>query len=204
MAWGSVMSTVPNADPDAGHGELPREAVFDILSNRRRRYVLRCLRDRDDPVSIRELSETIASWENDCDVPAVEPKQRKRVYTALHQTHLPKMVQAGVAVYDSDRGLVELTPLADDLEAYLDLDTDGDEESGDRLTLAVAVAAGIVGIGLALGFSALSVLPPWGYLVAFSAVILLGWGVESAGPAVLSDDAPRQPLGRTDAGAGDD
>jgi hypothetical protein len=97
------------------------DTIFEMLSNRRRRYVLHYLGQVEEPVTIRALSEQIAAWEHGVDRSEVTPKIRKRVYTALHQTHLPKMDQRGVVEYDTDRGVVELSDSVADFAIYLDV-----------------------------------------------------------------------------------
>lgn len=102
-------------------GSLSTETIFETLSNRRRRYTLHYLKRIGEPVSIRDLSEQLAAWENGVERNQVEPKERKRLYTALHQTHLPKMDRLGVVEYDSDRGVVALTEAIDQFDIYFDL-----------------------------------------------------------------------------------
>lgn len=51
----------------------------------------------------------------------VTSQQRKRTYTALRQSHLPKMDRAGVIDYDADRGSIEPTGEATRLRSYLDI-----------------------------------------------------------------------------------
>jgi hypothetical protein len=96
-----------------------REEVFDAVKNLRRRYVLYYLQRYGDPVELGELAEQVAAWENDTTVSDVSPGQRKSVYSALHQTHLPKLESAEVLRYDPDRSLVTATQRADRLELQL-------------------------------------------------------------------------------------
>ncbi|AFK18201.1 hypothetical protein HFX_0467 [Haloferax mediterranei ATCC 33500] len=44
-----------------------------------------------------------------------------RVYTALRQAHLPKMVDNNVVIFDEKRGVIEPTDDASALEVYLDI-----------------------------------------------------------------------------------
>ncbi|MFC7176179.1 DUF7344 domain-containing protein [Halosegnis marinus] len=125
------------------------------MSSRRRRYALHYLTQRAESVTIRDLSEQIAAWENNVERSAVTPKERKRVYTALHQTHLPKMDRLGVVVYDNDRGTVTLTDSVREFDIYLDVVPSDDLPwsqfylaLGGVLTALVAVAA--LGIPLRL------------------------------------------------------
>ncbi len=101
---------------------LSKDVIFELLKNRRRREVLQYLLESEETVTLGELAEQIAAWENDIDVAALSSDQRKRVYVALYQTHLPKMDDAGIIEYDQDRGLIDLSDNADLLVMYLDTD----------------------------------------------------------------------------------
>jgi len=96
-----------------------REEVFHAVKNLRRRYVLYYLQRYGGPVELGELANQVAAWENDTTVPEVSARQRKSVYSALHQTHLPKLESAGVLRYDSDRSVVEPTERAARLDLKL-------------------------------------------------------------------------------------
>lgn len=100
---------------------LNREDAFEVLSNARRRHVIHYLLQQDDQVTLRDLSNQIAAWENDVETVDVSSKQRKRVYTALHQSHLPKLDDMGVVQYDTDRGTVSATDRVSDLRVYLEV-----------------------------------------------------------------------------------
>lgn len=99
---------------------LSKDTIFSMLSNQRRRHVLYYLDRESGPVSLRDLAEQIAAWENDVAVSELDYKQRKRVYTSLHQTHLPKLDDAGIVSYDRENGTVTLADRADDLDAYFE------------------------------------------------------------------------------------
>jgi cobalamin biosynthesis protein CobD/CbiB len=55
------------------------------------------------------LSEQIAAWENNEAIEEVTADERRRVYVSLHQTHLPRMDEAGVLQYENSRDTIELT-----------------------------------------------------------------------------------------------
>lgn len=97
-----------------------KDAVFDILRNRRRRYVLRYLGDRDGVVELSDLAEALANWESESDDAYITHRDRKRAYVSLYQTHLPKLDRAGIVEYDQPRGTVELGPDYRYLERYLE------------------------------------------------------------------------------------
>nr|WP_224335162.1 hypothetical protein [Haloprofundus halobius] len=72
-----------------------------------------------EPTPIRNLAEQVAAWENGCGIEELTYKQRKRVYTSLHQTHLPKLDSHGIVEYERGRGVATLTERAADLDIYL-------------------------------------------------------------------------------------
>lgn len=110
------------ADPDPGPESevLTEDEVFDVLSNDRRRFAVHAL-ERDEPADIGDLAEQIAAWECDVSVEEVNYDQRKRVYTSLQQSHLPKLDDAGVVEFDKSRGVVEPTPALDEVDVYMDV-----------------------------------------------------------------------------------
>ncbi|MFP9062116.1 hypothetical protein ACLI4R_16560 [Natrialbaceae archaeon A-chndr2] len=117
------MNTVANTVPSGSEGEggLSRDEMFTMLSNRRRRWVLYYLkRHEGNRVDLRTLVDTISAWEYGTSVEALSWKQRKRVYTALRQSHLPKLDDAGIVKYDQSRGTVELTESAHEVQLYLE------------------------------------------------------------------------------------
>ncbi|WP_254768542.1 DUF7344 domain-containing protein [Salinilacihabitans rarus] len=144
------ITSVTDAEDD---GRLSKDVIFELLKNRRRREVLEYLLEAEGTVTLGELAEQIAAWENDTSVSALSSDQRKRVYVALYQTHLPKMDDAGIVDYDQDRGLIELSDNADLLLMYLDTDAHR-RDRWDRWYAAASVA------GAALVGAAVIGLPP--------------------------------------------
>lgn len=100
------VESVALLDRDA---DVPLDRTFEILKNERRRRVLTHLDRADGPVGIGVLAEALAAVENDTTAARVDSTQRKRVYVALYQCHLPKMAELGVVEYDRRAGVVELT-----------------------------------------------------------------------------------------------
>ncbi|WP_247728445.1 DUF7344 domain-containing protein [Halovivax limisalsi] len=148
----SLPEEITSVTEDDGADGLSKDVIFELLKNRRRREVLQYLLEAEETVTLGELAEQIAAWENDTTVAALNSDQRKRVYVALYQTHLPKMDDAGIIDYDQDRGLIELADNADLLVMYLDTDTHHTDR-WDRWYVAVSLAslaligAGAVGAG---------------------------------------------------------
>jgi hypothetical protein len=154
------------------HVSLSADAVFETLSSRRRRYVLYYFRQIEPSATIRDLSEQLAAWENDCDRSQVRPKERKRLYTALHQTHLPKMANLGVVDYDRNRGVAKLATDTN-FDDYLGIEPD-EPFQWSQLYLGLGgvltVLLGAASLGLApFGLGAASALVVAAALTLFAA-----------------------------------
>ncbi len=125
----------PTDHPD----RLPKDVLFDILSVSRRREVLKYLDENEGEATLGPLAEHVAAIENDVTVAELSADQRKRVYVALYQVHLPKMDDAGIIDYDKSRGTIELGRPARQVFPYLyldpttarDADSDSDEQTAE-------------------------------------------------------------------------
>lgn len=141
--------TAPAGDEDTSDEPTDRptepteQEVFDILSNRRRRYALYALLN-EETATIGSLAEQIAAWENDCTIDEVTSAERKRVYTALQQSHLPKLERNGLISFDQESGRVRPTDTVEQMDIYLEIV--GEEQlSWHQYYLGLsAVSAGIV------------------------------------------------------------
>lgn len=156
----SVATTRP--EPPAQQ-YLTKDQIFHLLQNERRRLALRYLQGRDGEVKMRDVAEQVAAWQHDTTVEALDSDQRQRVYIPLYQNHLPKLDEKGVIEYNQSRGVVERTPIADQLDPYLaddesttacaaaSVEPTTETEPWPRYYLATsAVSTGVVG-GTALG-----------------------------------------------------
>jgi hypothetical protein len=125
---------------------LDKDALFEILSNRRRRYVLHYLKQNGSSrTDLSDLSTQIAAWEQQVPTENLRYDDRKSVHTALAQFHLPKMDNAGVVEFESQRNAVELTPEGDNLSLYLEAVQDDDIPWSVYFLLLAAVGATLVG-----------------------------------------------------------
>jgi len=152
--------------------QLSTEAVFETLSSRRRRFTLYYLSQVGESVTIRELSTQIAAWENDVALHAVTPKQRKRVYTALHQTHLPTMDRLGVIMYAQDRKTITITDQIQEFDLYLDVVPPNDLPWSQFYLLLSAVISVLVVIAVQ-GVPPFSSVGGFGYALLASGVFVV-------------------------------
>lgn len=151
--------------------ELAQDAIFDVLSSPRRRYVLYYLR-RHGGTDIHDLASEVAAWEYDTDVEDLSSQQRKRVYVSLYQTHVPKMNSLGIVDYDQDSGMVQLTDRASKIDRYL---TKGSNEgpAWEVAYLRLAVVSVILFALVVTDLSVFALVPD--YVVAF--LIMVGFGL---------------------------
>ena len=158
-------------DPDDGP-DLPKDTVFMLLKNRRRRDVLRYLKRNGGETTLDQLAEHIAARENDIDESRLSSAQRKRVYIGLYQAHLPKMDDADVIAFDKHRGTIRLRDEADQLVPYLE----GDPEAADTARASYplfAIALGVLVAAAWLDVYPIAVVPGW------------VWGLVTVGASTL-------------------
>jgi len=86
---------------------------------RRRRELLRAVDRAGGEATVGDVTNEIATDEHGERAAA---SQRKTVYVSLHQTHIPRLVEAGVLVHDVHEKTVCLTERAEILLAYLQFD----------------------------------------------------------------------------------
>ncbi|MES3160313.1 MAG: hypothetical protein PPP55_01930 [Halorubrum sp.] len=110
-----------DGEPSAAGPEISEDELFDVLANQRRRFAVHLLKREEESMEIGRMAEQIAAWENDVDMAEITGNERKRVYTALQQSHLPKMDRAGVVEFNKNRGVVAPTTALADVDLYLDV-----------------------------------------------------------------------------------
>jgi len=103
---------------ETGGTELTNDAIYDILSNRRRRFVVHALKRENGAIKTSRLSTCVAAWELDVEPQRVPTDKRRSVHTTLRRTHLPKLSRNGIVTVDEEQNRVEPTPKLDELEVY--------------------------------------------------------------------------------------
>lgn len=106
------------------------DATFDVLSDRHRRHILKSVLDHGQEIALSELAENIAA--RDTGPPRSEvsprvsensmevPEDKVQEFTAsLHHVHIPKLADAGVVEYDTDRDIVRPTESTRQIEHIL-------------------------------------------------------------------------------------
>ncbi|MFB6156324.1 MAG: hypothetical protein ABEJ34_00585 [Haloferacaceae archaeon] len=161
MTSSRLQSSGARAD-ESEEPAIERDELFKLLGNERRRHAVEFLQSRAEPVSLDTLATHVAARETDQPAEAVTASERKRVYTSLQQTHLPRMDEAGAVEFDKERGVITPAESLGAVTLHLDVVTpSGLPES--------VVYLGIGGCSLLVALVALvapglvAVLPPLGW-----------------------------------------
>lgn len=77
------------------------ETVYEMLRNHRRRCVLDYLSTHEEPIAVGKIADHLADQNGE---------DRTSIYVTLIQSHLPRMQNAGICEYQSNRKRIELTP----------------------------------------------------------------------------------------------
>ncbi|WP_227380107.1 DUF7504 family protein [Haladaptatus halobius] len=98
---------------------LSADLLFDVLRSRQRREVLRYLLRATEPVSLDELTTTIAKRESGKQT--INRNEYRRYYMSLSQKHLPRLDDVGFIEYDSPTSRILISKAAQHIEPFLTL-----------------------------------------------------------------------------------
>lgn len=106
-----------------GPVHLPADTVCELISNARRRAVIKRLAvlEDDDATNLGELARRIAGEEYDIPPEQVSQNQRKSVYISLRQNHLPKLADTEIVVWDKRSGDISRARSVDAIAALIGL-----------------------------------------------------------------------------------
>lgn len=139
-----------------GEQSLSHDQLFHLLGNRRRRFALHFLKQVRE-CKTGEIAEQVAAWENGVSIEAITSTERKRVYNSLQQTHLPKLRDTGLILYDPRSGHVELTEAAVMIDIYLEI--------SDRRDVPWSIYyLGLSGVGIATVLAVHLAIYPFGLM----------------------------------------
>lgn len=117
----SLRDSVPidNRKQKSDTVKLSENTIFTLLSVRRRRELLRMLKQAGGEMTIADITDEITDREHGIDSNAAK---RKAIYVSLHQTHIPRFVEARVFERDEADQTIRLTGPWKQLYAYLEFD----------------------------------------------------------------------------------
>lgn len=151
---------------------ITRDEIFEVLSNARRRCIVHYLKTHADrTVELCEIVDYVAAWEADTSIDKLDSDRRKSVYSAVRQTHLPKLEDAGLIEYDHRRGDVELTDDLQEVQLYLEY-VPGSDIPWSEYYLGLSVVAAALVVVSWLGIYPFGAIP--GFVVAFALAGVFG------------------------------
>ncbi len=156
-------------EPTTDDSNLSRDTLYKMLANERRRYAVHYLKQQDDTITLGALAEQVGAWEHETEPDQLTSAERKTVYTALQQRHLPKMDKAGLVTFDKRAGTVEPTDSLSELDIYAEVVPSGGFP-WSQYYLGLSTISVALMVAVATGVYPLSALPDiaWGIFVAVS------------------------------------
>lgn len=106
-----LMAGDDTREPTDAKGREDPDRVDELLADRRRRYLLRCLYARSNPVPLPDVADQVIRWEYE---EPVEKRldERLHVYMALYHDHVPLLEAADLVRYSQSADTVALTDRA--------------------------------------------------------------------------------------------
>jgi hypothetical protein len=126
-----VINPISPPDADRSSGAIPsRDALYVVLSARRRREALRQLNAVGEGITLADLAERIAfedtATETDEDAGSGSTADARRVHLSLHHVHVPKLAAANAVEFDRAERTVTLTETGRAIAAGLERRADRD------------------------------------------------------------------------------
>ena len=170
-----------------GSRTLSDDEVFDVLSNRRRRYAIHALKHTEEadaePLDLAELSALITAWEEGVDPESVAYEDRRHVYCALQRVHLPAMEENGVLTV-SEENVIEPGEALDDLEVYVEVLRDREIPWNLYYVGLGALSAALLA-AVVVGVPGMAAIPP----LSIGAFVVVAFGVSAVAHYVVGRHA---------------
>lgn len=97
------------------------DEIFDLLSEKRRRYALYYLEEEDGPVSVEDVAAQVAEWETG-DVSATIPEDKlDRIVVEFYHNDLPKASDVEYIEYDPVEEEVKVSGISPEFDAILSI-----------------------------------------------------------------------------------
>lgn len=108
------------------------DAIHELLSSRRRRFVLFYLFE-EGRAQLTTLSQRIAASEHDREPDELPVDIRQQTYLDLYHTHVPKLTEHGIVEYCDEEGAVKLAEPDDTLRTCLAASLGTDLDSAETV-----------------------------------------------------------------------
>ena len=179
-------STDTQGETDA---TIADEDVFEILSNRRRRFVIHALKRLDEPPDISELSRYVTAWELDIEPEDVPYEYRHNVHSTLKRTHLPKLIEKDIVTVD-ENDIVRPASGLKQIEVYVEV-LRGKEIPWSIYYIGLASLSVVLLAAVVVGVPGFATLPP----ITIGAFVAVSFAISAAVHRVVGR---RMRLGNTE------
>lgn len=100
-------------------GPVSIDAVFELLSHRRRRICLQCLQTHEQALPLADLADEVAVREHETSLDEISAEAVKQIYMSLYHAHIPKLADHGVISYEQATDTVAVADEAEHVLSYL-------------------------------------------------------------------------------------
>lgn len=101
--------------------DLDTDALFEVLSDPARRFVVACLHEYANPMALADVADELAVWKYDTEITDIPADEVKSIYITLYHAHIPKMADAGIVKYSQERDAVALAEIGEEISAHMTL-----------------------------------------------------------------------------------
>lgn len=96
------------SENDLDASDLDANALFDVLSDPRRRFVVHRLQRATRPMALADLADELARWESESGSDGPSESAVKSSYLSLFHVDVPKLAETGLIEYDAARRTARL------------------------------------------------------------------------------------------------
>ncbi len=116
-----------NINEVAASADQELNAVFDVLSHHRRRFIIVFLADHTGPIPLTDLATEVAIRQHEAPIEEISNEKLQSIALSLHHAHLPKLADVGAVEYDKDHNLIQQSSTATQFQRILSRVVDGEK-----------------------------------------------------------------------------
>ncbi|MFC6826274.1 DUF7344 domain-containing protein [Halopelagius fulvigenes] len=109
------------------------DTILDLCEDKHRRIVLAVLAEQQRSLTMDDLTKMVVKHDHQTPLTEISGEIVTRIKIGLRHAHIPKLEEAGLVDYDSDRQLVEPTAEFDRVEPHLSAILGADPELATSL-----------------------------------------------------------------------
>lgn len=100
---------------------MDTETRYKLMADAKRRAVVTALDSGGPPIALADLARQVSVYETEPTIDRErEPSPHQRTYASLYHVHVPKLADAGVVSFDTDRRTVTTGPHFETVRSLVD------------------------------------------------------------------------------------